>query len=838
MATPLSAQIKSPVKPETYKSETLMRRAFASNETCLVRVHAAKASQVAFDVSGFLPRIVAVKGGIAEYRFEAALLRAGDYDVRSQPLLNGKPLGNPKTFRISIAPPRNPQRMPVWNWFGGEAPQLQWWKDRGFNGFRLDAVLDPLQPGNGTRNIARILDDSTRMGLDMGAYFYPTLSSRWAAQDQESHRILKLSGTRDPQNPYPLDPGVLDYGRQIAESWTRQFAPYPAWNHVLLSSEYYVPFAVNESAIADAKRELNLDLREIFKAQYSAADAYAIFDVTKFPEQWQPKNGIIEDDNTIYRVLQWWWKRGNGLAPLNANMAKSVKAKRPDVLTWHDPYRLAPVLDTSADKLDIMTTWTYGHPDIKRLSYTTVLQAAARPAHQKVMPTITLFVYKYFVQPIEDSTANMGMDSPGSDPYFTQGPDYARQAMWLNISQRPDMLAFYYGGSLTPDNTTLDPTINSPETFDAIGEVSRELVEPYGPALLQTKRQKARVAVLLSAASIWFNGPKGMEGYANESILPFCSLLMMNHVPFEVIFDDDIAAGRLDDYDALCIPRGDTLRRSDYEKITEFAKAGKTIIATDTLRAEIPGAQIVELNFDFQNALDGTRLAKGTAITADEFRSQNEALAAQLQPLVSQFATSVRADSPRVLLSTLESGKVSYIFAVNDNKTYGPRFGTWKLIHELGVRQPTRLSIPNIRKTDVIYDALSRTQVQAPEGIFETTLAPARGKLYAVLPEKIGTVEITAPKTGTRGRNMPFAVRVVSSSGQPLEGSIPLQIEIRDANGDRHPASRFGATMLIKGNWILEQPLTPALNDEIGNWTIRVTELLSGTTAEAKIAVK
>ena len=810
----------------------LTRHAFTNDETFVMRVDDKSLSGVRFDVSGFLGQTVAAKDGAAEFRFDTSLLRAGDYDVRAQPLVADKPSGAPKMLRISIAPPRNPQRMPVWNWFGAETPDLDWWTARGFNGFRFGVVRDPLVNGSSANTIARILDDGTRRNLDMGAYLYPTLSTKWAAEDESKNRVLKLNGERDPKKPYPLEPEVLDYGKQVAKSWADRFAPFPSWDQALMSSEYYVPFALNDAALTDAKAELGIDLREVFKKEYSASADYAVFDPTKLPAQWQPKNGIIEDDNLIYRVLDWWWTRGSGLTPLNAQMSGVLKAQRPDVQTWNDPYRLAAV-HGSHQGLDIISTWTYGHPDIKRLAYATVLQAAARPTNQKVMPNITLFVYKRFVQPVGDSTANLEMDSPGDDPFFTQGPDYTREAMWLTFAQRPDLMAFYYGGTLRPDLSNLDPDVAAPETFDAIGEVSRSLIEPYGPVVLQSQRQKARVAVLMSAAASWFYGPNKAPGYANEAILPVCSLLLMNHVPFEVVLDDDIAAGRLSEFDALVIPRGDTLRRSDYDKIVAFAKAGKTVIAEGSLRAPIAGAKILDLDFGFQQLLDGSKLADKTGITADEFREKNEALAAKIAPLLAPFTTAATSNSPRVLLTTLESGTVRYVFAVNDNKTYGPRFGPWKLFHELGVRQKTQITLPNA--TGAVYDALSRAVVTPKNGAFDTTLAASRGKLFAVLPEPLGKIEITAPKTATRGKSVAVSARVLGVSGQPIAGSLPLQIEIFDANGDKHPASRYGAT--VGPNWTLTQKLSPALNDAPGNWTIRVTEMLRGSSVEAKVAV-
>jgi hypothetical protein len=513
-------------------------------------------------------------------------------------------------------------------------------------------------------------------------------------------------------------------------------------------------------------------------------------------------------------------------------------------MTWHDPYRLAPVHGSHAG-LDCISTWTYGHPDIKRLAYSTVLQAAARPVRQQVMQNITLYVYGRFVVPLGTPTADLLADQPGRDPFFNQGPDYAREAMWLVMSQRPDVLCFYYAGRLQPTNATLDPSITSPETFDAIGEISRTLIEPYGAAILASRRAKPRVAVLLSASALWFAASPRLPGYLNEQILPFCALLMMNHVPFDVLLDDDVVAGRLQEYDALVIPRGDTLTKSAHDRIVAFAAAGKKVIADRSLRAPVPGAAVVDADFSFERSVDGSALAAGRAVTAEEHRARSEALAERIRPLLAGLPRPAESDSKRVLLNTLESGEIRYLFAINDDRTYGPRFGPWKLIQEAGVRQTAKIRLATLAKP-VLYDALTRrllpSTAQDGKVEFEATLPPARGRLIAVLPEAIGQVVVEPPAACRRGRRSPIVVRVLGASGRPINGAVPLQIELRDPLGRKNEYSRYAATTAPgaapRDDYQYTLPFLPALNDLPGEWKLTVTELLGGTLVEQALTVR
>ena len=85
-------------------------------------------------------------------------------------------------------------------------------------------------------------------------------------------------------------------------------------------------------------------------------------------------------------------------------------------------------------------------------------------------------------------------------------------------------------------NKTLDPVITSPQTLDAIGEISRTLIDPYGPAVLDCQPPKSEVAVLVYAAGVWFPDGKRPPGDPNDATVPYAALLMRNHV----LLDDDV----------------------------------------------------------------------------------------------------------------------------------------------------------------------------------------------------------------------------------------------------------------------------------------------------------
>ena len=65
------------------------------------------------------------------------------------------------------------------------------------------------------------------------------------------------------------------------------------------------------------------------------------------------------------------------------------------------------------------------------------------------------------------------------------------------------------------------------------------------------------------------------------------------------------------------------------------------------------------------------------------------------------------------------------------------------------------------------------------------------------------------------------------AKGRPIDAVVPLEIDIRDPS-DR-PAELSGFYGAAKGQ--LEIRITPAPNDTLGVWTVKIRDLATGKTA-------
>lgn len=722
-------------------------------------------------------------------KLDTSRLRPGSYTLE---------VGNAKhPFTLAAKP--HPERYPLWKW-GGTAPKsFAYYRERGFTSVGSPMVSAPLEDSHRTvRDIRLSLDEAARQGLDYSIYLNPLYDPGLKADT--SLLAERYEGTKMAQ-PYPRNAKVVAHAKATAQRATDLFGGYPAWRQSLLGSEFQLDYNFASDAAAIARSEANVDVR--------TAGIY------RQPKENMPVNGVIADSNPRYQFLKWWYHRGMGDAALNETMSQDLRASRSELLTWHDPFRLAPVVG-SAKGLGAISTWTYAHPDMTRLYSVRVLQAAARHDRQKAMQTITLFQYPRFVQSVTGNDAgSLENDKPGGNNFFTAGPDFAKQALWLVFSQRPDIIGIYFGGALQPDDPNVDQNRASPETFNAIGKVARELIEPYGPTILAGTPLKPKVAVLLSAAAIWLGESPKNAGYATEQILPYASLLAMNQIPFDVVLDEDVAGGRLSGYDVLIMPQAGALTQSMVNQLKQFSSRGGDVIADASLKADIGTVTKTNYDFTFQTKVDGVALAAGQAVLAEENRRRMETYAADLGKLITvdRYA---RADSPRALVNTVDAGDLKLVFVVNDNRTGGPRFGAGKLHLEKGVALETNVTLPS---SGLVFDAMTGQTVKSGRH----TLPAAEGRLFAVLPEAT-TVTVQAGTT--------ISGTVKLKSGKAIRGAFPLRVEVIEPDGTMN--KEFSRSITAKDG-AFSIPFPAAVNDPKGAWTVRVTDLVTRQKVETTV---
>lgn len=777
------------------------------------------------------------------YSIKCSGLKPGDYSLNVSAALNGETEN--EQFDLFISQQPNPQRLSVHYWvplnhwvpgddrWTGSLRLLNWGQKHGFNTFLVKFIgkppSDDLQTERGYKG--RLFEEAVKKRVNLGLYFSLAKSEFYKDHPEVFVVPRENKGSEILDNQLANDvclkePYVIEYAEKSVRASMKVFGIYPSFYHSLTNSEFRSDPCYTEDCIERLKLETGLDLYNYNVDPLHPPKTEDLAEKAGLPEKLVkavPKDGIIEDDNPYYHYYMWWWKRGMGDALLNERISDIIKEYKNDVITWHDPFRLAPVYGRHKG-LDLIGQWTYTFPDPKYSAYAETLITGAKPEQQMFMPDITVWEYQNWLAPTDSGVVIMP-------------PHILRENCWIALSRRPDIICHYIPTNFNPLKE-IDAFHRDPKSFEMMTWMSENVYKPFGPMILQTERTPRKAAILSSASSVLFS-EISRGGWPNKAIYPFYSLLMMAHIPTDVIFDETITRYGLDKYDILFLHQCETLTRSVYEKILEFERRGGIVIGDKLLRADIPLTYRCEFDINHRKHQFADLILEDKGVTADEDRELMTRYTNELRRVLDgKVERFVDSDSPEVLFNVLKSGPVKYVFMINDKRTYGEIYGQkWKTFHEKGVDQVVTASIKVGEKTPALYDVREHKVIPA-ERVgnklqFARKLGPCDGTIIAVYPNPIEKISLDSPLAVQRGDTGFVGISIEDSEGKSY-GSQPIFIRITDSSGTETDYSDYYATK--DGEYRLE--IIPALNDLTGIWEVSVRDLTSGIETFSTFEVK
>lgn len=113
---------------------------------------------------------------------------------------------------------------------------------------------------------------------------------------------------------------------------------------------------------------------------------------------------------------------------------------------------------------------------------------------------------------------------------------------------------------------------------------------------------------------------------------------------------------------------------------------------------------------------------------------------------------------------------------------------------------------------------------------WELRIASGDCQLYALLPEKLSAPVLTAPRAAKRGSDLALTIADKALAGEVLE------VSATDATGKARPEYGGFVTLDAAGKAKAAVPL--ALNDPAGAWVVKLTAVVSGAAADAKVKVE
>ncbi len=769
-----------------------------------------------------VPEIAAGEATDVRLPLAAQSFRAGDYVLVMRLRAEGETVAT-DAVPIVIGAPVPAERMDV-----------MWWGSANI----AEQVRDVANAGitvihEGAQRRPQLLALGYRLGLTYYSYppsirgKAPATLSEGFENPRASSRALRLD---------ELDPDVREWALETARKHARSWRSNPRMRYVLLNTEYEGHSYPNLSDAAEGR------YRELlgFPRPEQAVGPYmpASTSLKLFPDR------IIPDDSELYRWYRFFYTEGGGaLNGLTSEQSREINRIAPRMTTLHDPVLRAPQFHGRWDGMELLNHWTYVERNpLDVAAFADELACLGRRSgwQQQISQMIQVIAYADRAMP------GRGPDAPDylrDAPFVAIPPDIITEAVWLATSRPIDMIAFHGLQTAIETQESDGYRYTNPNTLTALGRVTEALIEPYGPALRRIKeRPGPRVALLLSGANTVFGSI--MEGGGTRSLH---NPLTAARFGVDVLYDEDVKDGALEGYSVVAIPQCRFLLSSVRERIDAFQRAGGTVLLDSDAMIDIPNAITLEDVSSGDAAATQLELVPGEVLElAVSPRARLDAdlrlaAAALREQLLPRLGERLLVDSPHpyVVLDTRRSGELDYIFAINDRREAGPYLGQFGAVLERGLTiEPTL----ELRETPgALYDALARRQMSVTadqEGAGCTTqvqLEPGWGKLLVAAPEPLGRPEVSIPDSGGASGAVEVRVQARYASGRKVSGVVPLRFDVFSPDAALNDYSRFTATD-ADGSWATNFPI--ADNEPAGTWTVRVTELIGGSTSVASFDVE
>jgi len=605
---------------------------------------------------------------------------------------------------------------------------------------------------------------------------------------------------------------VKAFAYNVGASTAATYKDYPALQAALIDSE-----------IRDSTEICFHDHGRTIPAEVSRKDGVSYTKLEKFPAA-----RILEDNDDILNYYQWFWQNGDGWNEVFSSAAEGFQSACRTMWTFYDPAVRVPSISGSGGAVDFISHWTYTYPDplkIARAADELFAMGKLSKKPKDVMKMTQIIWYRSAVVPVNIDPgvplAQWEIEQPDG-PYITVAPDHLREAFWTKIA-RPVKGIMYHGWeSLVPSDVKTPYICTHKETKEVLQELITTVVRPLGPMLMQVPDRKADIAYLESFTSQMFAavGDYGWgDGWGNDAYL----ILNYAQLQPEVVYEETLLHYGLKDYKVLVLAECPVLTRSVVKIIKDFQNNGGLLIADEMLVPEIHPDILLE-SYKRQSLPDQDK-----QILLDKTR----ALRKELDPFYSRFADS---SNPNIVVRARQYGSTDYLFAVNDDRTYGNYVGHHRLVMEEGIPAHATLSV--IRPSGFVYDlaASRRVNVTFENGALQIDAALERGggKLYMITAEPIDRIRIDYPQAVRCGKSIRINVDVEDRSNRDIDAVVPLDIQI--VNADNEVAEFSGFYGASGGH--LELSLDIAANENPGNWRIIIKDLASGVIANGGFAVE
>lgn len=738
-------------------------------------------------------------------------------------------------------------RLPVLMWgFSSPTAELA---DLGFtHGLVYTRKIGPRISGFDPEPDLRQLDEALVDGIGLtrsARVQYPNENEADASPDIYMRRTRENESVRHGAAkrtvPEVSHPEMAPYFSRLATDDAQVFGGHPAFSGMLPCSESRDGTSPSfNTEHLRYRRETGRDVPdEVVGSRLNASQLKAMR--ARYPD------GLVPDDDPVLSYYRWFWSGGDGWPAYTGALAEAYRkvVRRPDFFVFWDPAVRCPPRWGSGGSVDLLNQWVYAVPEPMNVagpSEELFAMAAGRPG-QKVAVMTQLICYRSRVAPkdrkVSPEPAWVGR-RPNAD-FPTIAPDSLQEATWSMLAKPVQAIMYHGWGTICETGAEKGYVYTNPESRERLSGLLKDIVRPLGPMLKRLGRAPQPVAVLESFTTAVFGGPASYGWSA-----PAVTFLQRARLDPRVVYEETILRDGLADAKVLYLPQCLFLTPAVLDKIAAFRRNGGLVIADGQCLSALKSDLMVPVvSFDPVpeadlaadiDALEARR--EGDARTrAATMRAKAKmiAQAADLrQKLAGRYSPAVDSSSPEIVTYARSDGRADYVFAINDNRTFGDYFGPWGLTMEKGLPTAGWISMAEGGEpVRAVYELSKGGKVafkrEPGRIIVPVEFQTNDGRLFAFLKDEIERVDVAVSVTD--GKRVRVRMAVVDRSGRPVRALLPVDIRLYDAQCREVDGS--GPAAATDG--VCEVDILTNVDDAKGAYRLVCKDRASGLSKEVEV---
>lgn len=317
------------------------------------------------------------------------------------------------------------------------------------------------------------------------------------------------------------------------------------------------------------------------------------------------------------------------------------------------------------------------------------------------------------------------------------------------------------------------------------------------PAARHWSQDPARHAVLYSFTTEAIDLMPDDRGNEHQSaVLAFYREAVRQRVPMHVICEEEIRAGILAKYEAICLHGVKALPDDVHRAISAYAKAGGRVYLSEC-RLRIEGAQPCAME-------TSVALCRDAVTPAVDILDRD------------------------VIVRDFLAGDLRYYVLVNNfaDRYHGLPFDYQRpevndaQARLLQPRQQRALSgTASFREKDRwLFDMHTGQALGKSDKPYAFALEPSWGQAIVGLPVPSATLKVSGPETASQGETAVWQAQFVDPDGRTVNGAFTINVQITNPTGR---SSRYSGYFSV-ADGKLDIPLHLGANDATGKWTLKV----------------